>query len=194
MTSAEHPAATMTTMALAMLAMASLAACLGPTATVASRRSSELRDRVADVFVISQAGSSGEVSAASFEKTLVETSQACGVRLGVSSVSRLELNPEVHVLRMKQFGSRYLITVEATGGTTRNGAIVVATYDAKLVSDGSKQLLWRANVSLNRGEGPFGDAGATLAMALLRKLNSDRVIPHCESLVEPVEPSYRSRP
>ena len=101
-------------------------------------------------------------------------------------MSRLELDPEIHLVRMKSFGSRYLLTLEATGGTKTNGNITQTTYDARLYEE-SKRMVWRADMQLNLGAPVLEDRGsAELAHELLIKLNADGVTRRCADRVRPV--------
>jgi len=133
------------------------------------QKAPDFRDKLTDVFVISQVRSSGEISADLFKTELEQTAQGCGFRLGVSNVSRLELDPQIHVARMKSFGSRYLLTLAATGGTKINGNITQTTYDARLYEE-PKHMVWRADVQPNLGAAVLEDRGsAELAHKLLTR-------------------------
>jgi len=147
------------------------------TTSIVSRKAPDFQDKLTDMFVISQVGSSGEISPDLFKIELEQRAQGCGIRLGVSNVSRLELDPEIHLTRMKSFGSRYLLTLAATGGTKTNGTITQATYDARLYEE-PKRMVWRADVQLNLG-GAVQAGSAELAHQLLIKLNADGVTRWC---------------
>lgn len=152
----------------------------GPSTTIVSTRSLESTEKLSSVFVLSQV----EVSADRFEKELVQTAAACGVRVGVAHMSRLDLDPAIHLERMKEFDPRHVLLLKQAGGIT--GADHWDYYDAHLF-EMPKKPVWRADVRLHRDGTLFGDPGATLAMDLLRKLRDDRFIPPCSKLVDPYE-------
>jgi len=166
-------------LALAVLAVG----CVGPYTHIASVRATANTEKLTELFVISQVGSKGEVSPAGFEKTFLQAGTACGIRLAMTHVSRLELDSHVHVERMERFGSRYVLTLAEAGGIT--GASHWTYYDAKLFDGTPGKLVWRADVRLSRDGTLFGDPAERLAMDLLRRLRDDRLIAPCAKLVDP---------
>jgi hypothetical protein len=154
------------------------------TTSIMSSKAPDFRDRLTDMFVISQVGSREEISADLFKTELEQRARGCGIRLGVSNVSPVELDPEIHLVRMKSFGARYLLTLAAAGGTRNNRTITQATYDARLY-EGPTRMVWRANVRLTLGAEGLPDRGsAVLAHQLLAKLSADGVTRWCAGLVK----------
>jgi hypothetical protein len=143
--------------------------------------------KLTELFVISEVGSKGELKGAGFEKALVETGRACGLRIAVSMVQRLELDPGAHEDRMKAFGADRVLTVGITSVTWKNDRIDVARYDARIYQREPKQVVWRADVQLKIDWRMSGNAGETLATALLRKLRSDSMIDRCNGLASNAE-------
>jgi len=164
------------------------------TTSFVSAKDPNFHGMLTELFVVSQVGSEGEISGDLFKTELERTAQGCGIRVGVTNMSKLELDPGIHLRRFKSFGSKYLLTLAATGGTKNDGTIVVSTYDARLY-DASDQIVWRADVRLSLGGTIREDRGSTeLARGLLIKLNTDGVTRWCASLVEPVTESDRGQP
>jgi hypothetical protein len=153
----------------------------GPSTSIVSARAPGRTETLSNVFVISQVGSKGEVSAERFEKTLVQTAETCGIRIGVTRVSRLDLDPDIHLERMKQFDPLYVLILEQAGGVT--GAAHWTYYDARLF-EAPRTAIWRADVRLHVEGALLADAGEKLAMDLLRKLRADRLILPCAKLVD----------
>jgi hypothetical protein len=153
---------------------------------IESRRAPEMTEKLTELFVISEAGSQGELSSAAFEKEFVGTGQACGVHIGISSMSKLELDTSIHERRMQEFGARYVLTVAMTGGTKTKGTLTEANYDARLYQREPKKVIWRADVRFMPG-GEHANTGETLALDLLRKMHSDALVKRCDKLIVPTD-------
>src|SRR6185503_13349054 len=114
--------------------------------------------------------------------------RTCGLRIGVSSLSKLELDTSVHEERMKTFGGHHLLTVELTRATTVQNDFDVVMYDARLYQMEPKKMLWRADMRMKVGGTSIGSAGETLALDMLRQMHSDGLVKWCEMLVQPEKP------
>jgi hypothetical protein len=175
-----------------ILAMAVAIGCVGPSTQISSNRAPEFTTKLSELFVISQAGMDGELDGRHFEDKLVATGTKCGLRLGVTGMTGLELDPAIHTQRMKAFGARHVLVLRLTGGTKNSGGGIVAAqydgrlYDADKLGRESASMLWRADVRLRPGEGVFGDSGEQLAVDLLRQLKNDRLIAPCVELADPL--------
>ena len=174
---------------LVMVICLGLATGCGPHTVIASTRAPGYSQKLSNLFVISQVGSEGEVSLERFEKKLTVTGKACGIRIGMTSMSRLDLDPDVHLERMKLFAPEHVLLLKQAGGIT--GDVHWEYYDARLL-ELPKTMIWRADVRLYRDGTLLGDPGEILAMDLLRKLRDDGFIPPCAKLVEP-EPAASER-
>lgn len=168
-----------------------LATGCGPHTVIASTRAAGYSKKLSSLFVLSQVGSEGEVSVERFEKKLTETGEACGIRIGITNMTRLDLDPDVHLERMKRFAPEHVLILKQAGGIT--GAVHWQYYDARLL-ELPKTMIWRADVQLNRDGMLFGDPGEILAMDLLRQLQDDRFIPPCAKLVDPEPAAPERRP
>ena len=93
--------------ALAIVAGLAMGGC--PTHTkIESRRAAPFKDPLTELFVMSQVGDDHETSADKFEAELLRYGRECHVRLGVTTINRLDLDPTIHEKRMKDFGARKL--------------------------------------------------------------------------------------
>jgi hypothetical protein len=168
-----------------------------PHTQIESARAPDMSGSLATLFVVTDVGINDEASAERFEAELRRGGAACGIRIGLSRVSKLDLDPEVHVQRQRTFGARHVLTVQMMEkvlqyrrgwGPPRSmwssGKVVTAgvAYDAKLFGEGSNKLLWRADIHLTLGR-PVreGDAATTLARDLLGALMADGIIRSCDS-------------
>ena len=159
----------------------------GAATVIESRRAPDLTETLNEVFVISQVGSRGELDTPGFEKALLETGRECGIRIGISSASRLELDPSVHEERMKAFGGSYVLTVDLIAESLVDDKVKGVYYDARLYRREPKKIVWRADVHLTRGNVLAGGAGEILATDLLRRLSADAVVKACEKLASPAD-------
>jgi hypothetical protein len=157
--------------------------CVSPHTTISSVRAPGVTETLTDVFVISQVGMDGEVSTQHFEQVLQRTGNACGVRLAITSISRLDLAPQVHLERLKQSSARHVLTLRQSGGIT--GAHHWSYYDAALSEREPERMIWRADVHLSTDGALFGDPAERLAIDLLRALRNDHFIAPCKDLVDP---------
>jgi hypothetical protein len=176
---------------LAVVICLGLATGCAPHTVIASTRVEGYSQMLSSLFVLSQVGSEGEVSAERFEKKLTETGAACGIRIGITTMRRLDLNPDVHLERMKLFAPEHVLMLKQAGGIT--GDVHWEYYDARLL-ELPKTMIWRADVRLNRDGTLFGDPGEILAIDLLRKLRDDRFIPPCAKIVDPEPGGPERRP
>jgi hypothetical protein len=173
-----------------------VAGCWSPHTQIQSARAPDLSEGLATLFVVTDVGSHEEASAEDFEYELWRAGAACGIRIGLSRVSKLELDPEIHVQRQRAFGARHVLTVRTTekiqqvrqgwgrapAWGSRRLATTGAEYDVKLHGESSSQLLWRADIRLTLGRPARTDeAGTTLADDLLRALMADGIIRPCIS-------------
>jgi len=162
-----------------------------------SAKAPELQGPLRALFVISEVGSRGELSGEHFQTELERMARRCRIRLGISTVTELDLDPEVHVTRMKSFGARHSLTLNLIGITesTRNffgkRDPVATRYDARLYED-SKRIVWRATLRLALGAGE--EIGSeTLAYALMDKLGEDGVIQRCATRAPSTDPGAYAR-
>jgi len=157
--------------------------CVSPHTTISSVRAPGVSEKLTDVFVISQVGMDGEVSTQHFEEVLQRTGNACGVRVAITSISRLDLAPERHLERLKQSTARHVMTLRRSGGIT--GAYHWSYYDAALSEREPQRMIWRADVRLSTDGALLGDPAERLAVDLLRALRDDHFIAACKELVDP---------
>ncbi|MEO7731962.1 MAG: hypothetical protein ABIY55_13390 [Kofleriaceae bacterium] len=122
--------------------------------------------------------------AAQFKSALVDEAKACGIQLDVSTVTKLDLDPNAHLERMQRFGARYVLTLAETGGTkSAEGVVLEAAYDARLTDrERNDRMVWRADVHLRQGSVFADNAGVIMARDLLMKLDADHVIASCPGL------------
>jgi hypothetical protein len=171
---------------------------------IKSAKDPAFRDHVAKMFVISEVGSEYDSQyrndgptrtsttgtphvtvAAQFKAALVREAQACHIELDVSSVSKLDLDPKVHLERMESFGARYVLTLTETGGTkSSQGVVIESAYDARLTDrEATDHMVWRADMHLRHRSMLAGeDAGVVVARDLLMKLDADQIIAPCPGL------------
>lgn len=191
---------------LTMLAGGALAMGCDASTQIKSARDPAFHDHVAKLFVISEVGAEYDsryrndgptrtsttgtphvTMAAQFKTALVREAEACHIELDVSSVSKLDLDPKVHLERMESFGARYVLTLAETGGTkSAQGGVIEATYDARLTDREVKDhMVWRADMHLRYGSAFGGeDPGVVAARDLLMKLDADQIITPCPGLRE----------
>jgi hypothetical protein len=149
-----------------------------PNPAVRSVKAPGLQGPLRSMFVISDAGSRGELSGSHFQAELERMAGRCRIRMGVSTVSELDLDPEVHVRRNKLFNARYTLIVNLLGTAARTDDVLVgARYDARLYED-STRIVWRAALRLKLGDSEeYGSE--RLAYALMAKMGEDGVIQRC---------------
>jgi hypothetical protein len=180
--------------------------CWAPYTTISSNRVPSLPAPLTVVFVVSGVGTSEDASPASFRSELARIGSVCGLRLGVSEISRIDLDLRVHSQRAKNFGARYVLTLQPTerlshtgGGWGGNGGYRVTettiTYDAMLYGDSPDHLLWRADVRLNLGHPSSREEAATrLAHDVFEKLILDGVVASCNASRPPPAPPAQAPP
>lgn len=155
---------------------------------IRSAKAPDLHGPLRALFVISEVGGRDEIAPDHFKAELERIAARCRIRIGISMVSELELDPEVHVRRMQAFAARHALMVSLVGVTERERQfggrnIVEARYDARLQEDG-KRTVWRAALSVKLGGGD--ELGSeTLAYGLMDKLGEDGVIQRCATRARP---------
>lgn len=171
---------------------------------IKSAKDPAFHDRIAKLFVISEVGAEYDsrtaddgptrtsttgtpraTIAGQFKSALIREAEACGIQLDVSSVTKLDLDPNAHLERMASFGARYVLTLAETGGTkSPEGVVIEATYDARLSDRETKdRLVWRADIHLRQGSALSSEsAGTIVARDLLMKLDADQIIAACPGL------------
>ncbi len=187
------------------VALAWVALAIGCSAStqIKSAKAPDFAGRVPRMFVISEVGIESDSQypdpgptrtsatgtprvtlAARFKAALVREAKACGVELDVSSVTKLDLDPDVHLERLASFGARYVLTLTETGGTkSAEGVVVEAAYDARLTDrEDNDRIVWRADMHLRHGSMFGEDPGVIVARDLLMKLDADQVITPCPGL------------
>jgi hypothetical protein len=173
-------------------ALVIVGACWAPYTTISSNRSPTTSEQVTALFVISGVGTSDDASPVSFRDELVRISAACGLRIGISEMSRLDLDLRVHGQRAKDFGARHVLTLQPTerrsqtrGGWGGNGGYptteTTITYDARLQGDSPDQLEWRAAIRLNLGH-PSDRAYAAVRLAndIFTRLIAEGIVASCD--------------
>lgn len=176
------------------LAGSATAGCPQPSTTIHSKRAADFRDQVAALFVISEVGSDRELSARRFEDELSRMASSCDVKLAVSRVSTLELDPGSHVEKMKQFGAPHVLVVDLVGGVvSQAGGHAMLRYDARLLTVSQDKIVWRADIEL-RPHGD-GDPAAILAWDLLMRLKADGLTRPCPALdaMNPAEETWKAK-
>jgi hypothetical protein len=173
-------------------ALVIVGSCWEPYTTISSNRSPATSEQITALFVISGVGSSDDASPVSFRDELVRISEACGLRIGVSEMSRLDLDLGVHAQRAKDFGAQHVLTLQPTerrsqtgGGWGRNGGDQVTettiTYDARLIGDLPDQLMWRADIRLNLGHPANRHyAAVRLANDVFARLIAEGIVASCD--------------
>jgi hypothetical protein len=177
---------------LSVCALVFVGACWEPYTKISSNRSPATSEQITALFVISGVGSSDDASPVSFRDELVRISGACGFRIGVSEMSRLDLDLRVHAQRAKDFGAQHVLTLQPTerrsqtgGGWGGNGGYQVTettiTYDARLIGDSPDQLMWRADIRLNLGH-PSNRHYAAIRLAndVFARLIAEGILASCD--------------
>ncbi len=163
-----------------------------PIAEIRSAKAPGFQGPLRSMFVISDAGSRGEVSGSHFQAEMERMAGRCRIRMGVSTVSELDLDPNIHVQRAKLFNARHTLLVSVTGVTTRSDRVLVeARYDVRLMEN-AERVVWRAALELRLGEGEELGSEA-LAYAVMTKMGQDDVIQRCATRARTEAPSADAR-
>lgn len=153
-----------------------------PPPTIVGYPVSRTEQRISSLFVLSQVGIQGEVSASDFESAFARAVEKCDLRVKISSVSKLELDPHVHERAFDSFGASSLLSMKLV-------VVLDARYEHDLVITSATEDFWRGTLTYSEGE-----RGEALARVLLNQLVADGIIEaKCYTMPPPPATSKKVR-
>ena len=170
--------------ALLALVCTFLAGC-APATKIASNKAAGYSFEPKRMFIFTDIGSEfGNDFATAFQTKFTSIAQDCGVAVGLSRMSKLELDENIHINRMKSFNADTLLSIRRSGGTRRDltdSGIFHVIYDIRLMDVQSSKVVYRATSDFYRGGTviPITERGEALAVDITNKMKEDQVLRGC---------------
>jgi hypothetical protein len=165
-----------------------LVSACAPQTKIATNKAQSYSGDPKRIFVLTDIGSDfGADFGEAFRAKLTSIAAQCGAEMEVSRISSLELDENVHNIRMKKFGPEAVLSIRRNGGTKNQyGALIHVIYDVRLIDARSDKVVWRANTNFYRGGTaiPLKDRAETLAIDLTNQMKTDGIFHACE-LIKP---------
>jgi hypothetical protein len=153
-----------------------------PATKIATNKAGGYTSEPKRVFVVTDVGTDfGDEFYDAFQRKLTEIIQDCGAQLQISRMSTLELDPGVHLKKMKAFNADTMMTIRRNGGTKSQYGLYHVIYDVRLIDVPSDKTVWRANTNFYRGGTliPISDRGEVLAVDVTNSMKQDRIFSAC---------------
>jgi hypothetical protein len=129
-----------------------------------------------------------------FSAEFAAVASRCAIEARVDFVSPTELEPRIHLARMRDFGGDSSLLVDVVGSTrttTTGGGVTTSsvsrTYDVKLIAGDGPRTVWHARLELEASK------ARQLATLLGDQLIQDRVLRHCTVNSPALAPAPMSR-